>query len=897
MAYRSVRPTQARRRDPRVSIAEAVGQCPRDTERDPSHDEEDTGDGEPDHEGTAIGRNAFEVEMIGVALRAAGREEGVPGTERAQHEVYSNRALEVRDLEARVWPEQSKATLAHAREHFDATNEATGIGNRRGHHADATTALGGLDHRGGVDLERGRRRDELVVATGHRWREQRRSLREAQRDEPTQGLVERAETLVRVADERPQHEPRFEAAAVEGTARDAIEGQVGGFEPSFLECCAGSSEVAFDVAMHCRLRVCWRQGMGESHQGHERAKSSQPSPHLMAMVVEWIPSRHAVRVVSIAKAGISLTRLSGRCTSCNLAAVQRAEATLERFGRYELRQELASGGMASVWLARTTAAGGFVHVCAVKRVHPHLAKQAQFVDMFLDEARIAARIRHANVCRVFDFGQVEGVPFIAMEYLAGVPFSAIIAGLARDVRADRLVAACALVGEAAAGLHAAHELRDANGRLLDVVHRDVSPQNLFLTFDGVVKVVDFGIASARDKVHDTQTGEVKGKLAYMPPEQMRGLRVDRRADVWSLGVVLWEFCCVARLFRRASQPETMDAVLNADIDVPSQREADVPPALDAIVMRALSRDPAERFATAGELSEALDDVARELGGPWGRARLERWVTELFPEKIDESTTLVSGVLSDLDEDVSEVRWTDPGGGEFEARGESNGLADAEPTRAAVPRNLAVAHPEASEEAPLVHTPNRARKVRPSVRGALAAGAVVALCAVVIGAWTVFGRNVGRGDPGRPRAAPAPAPRAEVVAPPIKVTPAEPRTGIVAGSMEPATSFAAPSGPRSTAEPRLRRSEVATPHVQAPVDRSPPPASPPEEVTREPGCIRVGLGVAARIEGERIDGPRMVRVASGSVPVALLDPATGTTASTRTVLVTPGESCARLVAGE
>lgn len=568
--------------------------------------------------------------------------------------------------------------------------------------------------------------------------------------------------------------------------------------------------------------------------------------------------------------------------------MQRTEATRERFGRYELRQELASGGMASVWLARTTGAGGFVHVCAVKRVHPHLAKQAQFVDMFLDEARIAARIRHANVCRVFDFGRVDGVPFIAMEYLAGVPFSAVIARLARDVRADRLVAACALVAEAAAGLHAAHELRDANGHLLDVVHRDISPQNLFLTFDGVVKVVDFGIASARDKVHDTQTGEVKGKLAYMLPEQMHGHRVDRRADVWSLGVVLWELCCVARLFRRSSQPETMDAVLNADIDVPSQREADVPPALDAIVMRALSRDPAERFATAGELSEALDDVAQELGGPWGRARLERWVTELFPEKMDESSTLVSGVLSDLEEDVSEVRWTDPGGGDVEARSGSDGLADGEPTRAAVPRNVAAAHLEATEEAP----PSRAREVR-SVRGALAAAAVLALCVVALGVWAVFGRDVG----GLAPAAPAPlAPaRAEAVTP-AEVTP-EPRAEVTAEPTEPLPNVAveAPRSPRSAAAPRLRRPEAATP---APVEPTAPAPSPPdEEVTHGPGCIRLGLGVAARIEGERVDGPRMVRVASGSVPVALLDPATGATTSTRTLVVTPGESCARLVAGE
>ena len=208
--------------------------------------------------------------------------------------------------------------------------------------------------------------------------------------------------------------------------------------------------------------------------------------------------------------------------------VDASHASSVRFGRFDLKQEVAAGGMASVWVARTTGDGGFVHVCAVKRVHPHLAKQKQFVDMFLDEARIAARIQHPNVCRVFDFGLVEGVPYLAMEYLAGVSFSAVLACLSREPHPNRLVATCALVSEAAAGLHAAHELLDPNGAPLDVVHRDISPQNLFLTFDGVVKVVDFGIASARDKVHETQTGEVKGKFAYMAPEQMRSGRDNRR---------------------------------------------------------------------------------------------------------------------------------------------------------------------------------------------------------------------------------------------------------------------------------------------------------------------------------------------------------------------------------
>jgi serine/threonine-protein kinase len=311
-----------------------------------------------------------------------------------------------------------------------------------------------------------------------------------------------------------------------------------------------------------------------------------------------------------------------------------ARVAPEKIGRYQLCFELASGGMASVYLARAEGAPGFQKLVALKRIHPHLAGEKDYVEMFLDEARIAARITHSNVCSVFDFGEADGEYYIAMEYLVGEPLSRVhrrvIANA--DQRASPLLPArmARVIAQACEGLHAAHELKDADGESLRVVHRDVSAENLFVTYDGATQVVDFGIAHARQRVHHTEAGQVKGTFPYMAPEQMTAAVVDRRVDIWALGAVLWELLTLRRLFLRDTDVNTMYAVLSSEIRPPSDYRSDVPAELDEIVLKALQRSPDERWQSAREMGKALRRFLahqEELVGP---AEIADWMAELFP---------------------------------------------------------------------------------------------------------------------------------------------------------------------------------------------------------------------------------------------------------------------------
>ncbi len=307
-----------------------------------------------------------------------------------------------------------------------------------------------------------------------------------------------------------------------------------------------------------------------------------------------------------------------------------------RLGRYRLCFELASGGMATVYLARTEGAGGFDKLVALKRIHPHLAREPDFVDMFLDEARIAARITHPNVCPVFDFDHVGDAYYLTMEYLLGETVSRVMRTVAKSqehVEDRRLPSYIArIIADASEGLHAAHELRGDEGELLNVIHRDISPHNIFVTYDGGVRVVDFGIARAAGRMHHTRTGQIKGKYAYMSPEQLHDEDIDRRADVWGLGVILWEMLTSRRLFRRNTEPDTILAVTQGPIPPPSKYRSTIPSDLDAIVLRALSRDVDKRFQTARELGRALSRFIGRQADPTSMADLADWMDSLFHEE-------------------------------------------------------------------------------------------------------------------------------------------------------------------------------------------------------------------------------------------------------------------------
>ena len=276
-------------------------------------------------------------------------------------------------------------------------------------------------------------------------------------------------------------------------------------------------------------------------------------------------------------------------------------------GRYQIAGELGQGGMGAIYLGRSAGIGGFERLVAIKMIHRHLSKQQQFMDMFLDEARIAALIRHPNVVSVFEVGEHDERYFIAMDYVSGEPLSILLDRTwGRDVSlpADMMAHVVSVTCE---GLHAAHELEDpATGSPLNVVHRDVCPQNIMIGYDGIVRLMDFGVAKAAGQLAMTQPGTQKGKVPYMSPEQIRGRGIDRRSDVFALGIVLWESTVGHRLFKDESHLRSAARVLSGKVPKPSSIRSDYPAALEKIIMKALAPKPKHRFQTARDVGDALN---------------------------------------------------------------------------------------------------------------------------------------------------------------------------------------------------------------------------------------------------------------------------------------------------
>ncbi|HEX5061799.1 MAG TPA: serine/threonine-protein kinase [Kofleriaceae bacterium] len=273
-----------------------------------------------------------------------------------------------------------------------------------------------------------------------------------------------------------------------------------------------------------------------------------------------------------------------------------------RIGRHAVVGYIATGGMAELFLGKEPTGKPVV----IKRILPHLARQTTFVSMFIDEARIGSRAKHPNLVEVMELGQVGMDLFLVMEYLVGENLAGLVRRLTK--RKERIsYGLCAyIIAEVCDGLHFAHELKDdESGDPLELVHRDVSPQNVFVTYGGDVKLLDFGVATASQRLTQTASGEVKGKYAYMSPEQCRGEPLDRRSDIFSLGTVLYELTTLRRLFKRPNELQVMRAITEDPIPRPSREIPDYPPALEEICVRALARDPEERYATAAEMREDL----------------------------------------------------------------------------------------------------------------------------------------------------------------------------------------------------------------------------------------------------------------------------------------------------
>jgi serine/threonine protein kinase len=302
-------------------------------------------------------------------------------------------------------------------------------------------------------------------------------------------------------------------------------------------------------------------------------------------------------------------------------------------GRYRVVDEIGIGGMASVHLARMDGPGGFQKWVAIKRIHPHLVEDESFVNMFLDEARVAARISHPNVATVFELGKHEDTYWIAMEYLHGEPLREVMRRTEEIGQPMPPEIACRVIADAAEGLHSAHELLGKNGEKLGLVHRDVTPHNLFVTYDGTTKVVDFGIAKFSSRMANTRAGTLKGKLAYMSPEQVAGEPIDRRTDVFALGVVLWELTTGQRLFRMESDLDTLAKVQECNVPRPSTLVRGYPIDLEKIVMKGLAKTKNERYRTAREFSRALQSLLMRRGLFIASDEVSAYMQSVFGDRI------------------------------------------------------------------------------------------------------------------------------------------------------------------------------------------------------------------------------------------------------------------------
>jgi eukaryotic-like serine/threonine-protein kinase len=439
-----------------------------------------------------------------------------------------------------------------------------------------------------------------------------------------------------------------------------------------------------------------------------------------------------------------------------------------RFDRYELLCPAGRGGMASVWVARLQGKHGFEKLVAIKTILPHNSHDLRFQRMFLDEARIASGIEQVNVARILDLGEQQGLLYLVMEWIEGDSLAKLLgAVVSQGARMSQGVALRA-VADACAGLHAAHELRDRNGVHLGVVHRDVSPQNILLSTEGVTKVIDFGIAKAHARIAgDTTDGALKGKLAYMSPEQAYGHEIDRRADVWSLGAVLYHLLAGTPPFKGETEAATF-AFLTSGLP-PQPLPADVPASVAEIVRRALG--PLDRrYATAAELQRAIEAAMLESGLVTNLGDVGAYVQKYVGERVSARKTLVRQAIEEID--------AREGGG------------------------ATTASPWATHQPP-AETPATAgaRKRRARIGWIAAIGTAVLVTA---GASVIALGRVPRGH------AASSAPVGSVVPPPIESQPAiaaaEPSAAAPAAAPPPSSTSAAPAPPMN----KTRRASPARP---------------------------------------------------------------------------------------
>src|SRR5215468_860759 len=322
-------------------------------------------------------------------------------------------------------------------------------------------------------------------------------------------------------------------------------------------------------------------------------------------------------------------------------------------GKYRVLVELGQGGTVIVYLAVARGPSGFNKLVVLKALKKNLANDPEFRNMFLNEARLAARLNHPNIVQTNEVAEDEGVPVIVMEYLEGQPLSNIL--IRGRTGALSLAAHLRIITDSLAGLHYAHEVTDFDGTPLGVVHRDMTPHNVFVTFEGQVKVLDFGIAKLGTSMIETQAGVIKGKLRYMPPEQISGEAIDRRADIYAVGVMLWEAAAGERLWKGHSDATIMNRVLNGEIPSPREKKPEIPEELERICMKALAADRNNRYPTAADLESDLEALLATM--PDGRVT-GRQIGKLVDKRVEDVRVRTKALVEAQLSKVASLSWAE-----------------------------------------------------------------------------------------------------------------------------------------------------------------------------------------------------------------------------------------------
>ena len=523
------------------------------------------------------------------------------------------------------------------------------------------------------------------------------------------------------------------------------------------------------------------------------------------------------------------------------ASAQSRRGPLEpgtQVGRYQLLRRLARGGMAELYLARADGLHGFRKLCVLKLVLPHLAEDRRFVEMFLHEARMAATLDHPNIVHVTDIGELDGEPYMVMQYVRGRDVRQI--AKARSGAPLPLDVAVTISTQVAAGLHHVHEQRGPDGAAIGLVHRDVSPANVMIGFDGNAKLVDFGIAKSTEQLDATRTGVIKGKVSYMAPEQCRGRRIDRRTDVFALGILLYEMTTGRRLFPGDTDFAVMSKIVDGVYVRPREVDPEYPPGLEAIIVRALQLEPEDRYPTAAEVQSEIEAFARQSDLRVSPLTLSKFMLDTFGEQpnaasqdpLEEARTEIladggsapsgpsAGILPSLSEDVR----TRIGGAEGASiRGGSNGaltgiVHDSSTEVAAYRGGTMVAGPSSETEVAAISAPTWT----PPRTGRWAVAAIAGVAVVgglTFGAMNLSGSDAGDAGPAVEKKAPAP---------PVNVpaqVPAEPTIApAISGSDPPIDS--PPPVESGAAEVRPQPSEKKS-------TTSPPAEAAPKKKRRRP----------------------------------------------------------------